>query len=124
MNNWSGIEVAAVITALGVLITGVLTNIAALVIAFKTGKKVDGILEQRDAANVAAGERKGQLAGEQVAATLAEGQRQGREQAREERPESLHATSGPVPVVDDKAAGIAERSMLATEKIAAAATEK
>lgn len=121
MTTWSALEVAAIITALGALVASLGTSIASLIVAMKTGQKVDGMLVTRDASNVAIGEMKGKHAAELIAEALKEGQRQGREMAIEEtRVPVLHAT-GPLPVADDRTATAAERSATATERVADAA---
>lgn len=78
------------------------------------------------------GEAKGRLAGEDAARTLAEGQKQGAEIERASvaaatitlQPVAIAHAALPVPVVDDRAAAIAERSVAATERIADATEKK
>lgn len=90
--------------------------------------KIDGMLVDRDAANV----RKGERRGEDKADVLAEGQRQGREIARADQiARNLENSDKPLPVQDEAAAAIAtrgveamEESAKAQQQIADAATER
>lgn len=120
MITWSPLEIIALVSAIGAILVNSLVGAASLIVAVKTGAKVDGMLVARDASNVAAGERKGMAAGVATAAVLAEGQRQGRETVREEH---LRNGDAPLPVADDRTAAAAERSATATERVATA-TEK
>lgn len=117
MAAWSPLEIIALVTAIGAILGNFIMGVAALIVAMKTGAKVDGMLVQRDAAKFDAGERKGTQAGVDTAAVLAEGQRQGREHAREDH---LRNGEHPLPVADDRTAIAAERSATATERVATA----
>lgn len=87
--------------------------------------KIDGMLVDRDRANVKVGEAKGRQAGEETAATLAEGQRQGAASARAAgapEPRPVAKEKPPLPVADERTAAASERVAKATER-AADATE-
>ena len=94
--------------------------------------QIDGLLKERDRANVFEGEQKGKQAGEDAAYQLAEGQRQGREAERESAAAKGPATSNapttsadgrPLSVEDDRTATASERVASATER-AANATQR
>lgn len=124
MADWSGQDWALAFGGAAVLLTGIGGFITSMVTLHRVGQvaqKVDGMLAQRDAENIAAGERKGVQAGVETAAVLAEGQRQGRESAREQQ---LRNGEQPVPVADERTAAAAERSATATERVATATEEK
>lgn len=103
-----------------VFITGIGGFITSMVTLIRVGAvvtKVDGMLAQRDASNVAAGVTIGRQAGDAAAEQRAEGRRQERAAI------SLGAVGAglPVPVADDRTAVAAERGAAANERIADAA---
>lgn len=97
----------------------------------EVGVKIDGLLVARDAAKVREGEDKATAAAEVSANQRQQGVEQGIAQERASvaaanpsaAPAGIVAGEVPVPVADDKAAEIAERSAKALERSASAAEE-
>lgn len=86
--------------------------------------QIDGMLRERDRANLAAGAAAGAAAGVKIAETLAAGQLQGREIERESAAHSREGApnpGGPLPVVDDVVGEASKRIATATEVSAEAA---
>lgn len=82
-----------------------------------TNSMKDALVASTAKEQFAAGETQGRLTGEAKAAVLA----QGLEAGRKTGPLLAQTNNIPVPVVDDKAAAIAERGVVANERIADAA---
>lgn len=135
---WTGQDWALALGGAAVLFTALLTGIGSFITSMVTlrrigdvnrkvgavDKKVDGMLVDRDAANVAAGTVIGRQAGDDASAQRAEGRRQEREIHREAAALAPHPSGVPVPVADDRTAVAAERGATANERIADAAEKK
>lgn len=125
--DWSGQDWAFALGGVAVVVTSLGTFIVQVWGLRGLNKKIDGMLVQRDASNVADGERIGRQAGDEASAQRAEGRREQREiQTHRDAAAAALAPNqngAPVPVKDDQAAEIAERNTKATESIADSAKE-
>lgn len=89
--------------------------------------QIDGMLRDRDRANVAAGAASGAAAGVKIAEALAAGQQQGRDAERESAAASKDAATQSIPHGDkpvsvlDKIVGEASQSIAESSKVTAAA---
>lgn len=126
--NWTGQDWAFALGGVAVFLTSVGGFVTAMVTLYRVGQvsqKVDGMLVQRDASNVAAGQIIGRQAGDDASAQRAEGRREQREiqSVRDSSAAALnvHPGGSPLPVADDRTAVAAEKGAAATERIADAA---
>lgn len=93
----------------------------------EVGTKIDGMLTDRDAANVKKGEAKEKLVGDATAKQRAEGVKEGLEIARAAAPVAPAAApvdGKPLPVTDAEATEAAQKSAKALGRIADAAEDK
>lgn len=134
MANWSGQDWALLLGGVAVLLAAVGSFITSMVTLRRVGKnsevvrdvakKVDGMLADRDASNVAAGAVIGRQAGDDASAQREQGRREEREIQRETVALAPQPNGVPLPVADDRTAVAAEKGAAATERIADAAEKK